>query len=186
MWRQGGEGKSRESEVWAEKGWDGGARRHQACFACNSLAEPKPKIILFFFAKFMGCALAKGALQGKAHESIPMLLQPPDPNTALLQGSRGTGIPKPPSPDDDNEAVPKTSLAASSEETPPCDASRLPKNTQGEGKKEELRRKSPLHPIVRVFCATSHISFRVVLENYRQISSTPALTGAQPLGFVLF
>lgn len=31
MWRQGGEGKSRESKVWAEKGWDGGARRHQPC-----------------------------------------------------------------------------------------------------------------------------------------------------------
>lgn len=58
------------------------------------------------------------------------------------------GVPKPPSPADDNGAVPKTSLAASSEETPPCDASRLPKNTQEEGKKEELRSKSPLHPIM--------------------------------------
>lgn len=57
------------------------------------------------------------------------------------------GIPKPPSPDDDNEAVPKTSLAVSSE-TASCDASHLPRNNQGEGKKEELCSKSPLHSIV--------------------------------------
>lgn len=76
MWKQGGEGKTRESKVWAEKGWDGGARRHQACFARNSLIEPKPplrpKIVTsFFFCKIHGSCSGKGSPLGEIPREHP-------------------------------------------------------------------------------------------------------------------